>query len=309
MSSQQPQGPPYAPTTAGIGGTPTVSVDVPICAVLLAIYLGFAAFNMTIFQRNRRRNYKFLPTALTFGFCMARVATLVLRIAWSTRQHNIRLAVAANVFVNAGILIIYVINLIFAQRILKAEHPKLGWHPAIKYISIAFYAGIGCALGLVIASVTVNIYTLNKSTLQACRDMQLAGITYLLIFVTLPLVVLAITTAIPKPATVEHFGEGSLLKKKLVVLTIALLCVLLAGFKTGTTWEAPRPRNNPAWYDSKYAFYFFDFAIEITILVILAIVKPYKLFYVPDGSKAPGDYTRLLHSSQGSGLETEERKV
>lgn len=309
MSSRPPSGPPYAPRTAQIGGIPRVSVDVPICAVLLVFYISFAAFNMTIFQKNRRRNYKFIPTVLTFGFCMARIATLTLRIAWSTRQHNVRLAVAANVFVNAGILIIYVINLIFAQRILKAEHPKLGWHPAMKIISTVFYVGIGCALAIVITSAALSVNTLNMSTLKACRDMQLAAITYLLVFVTLPLVVLAISVIVPKPAIVEHFGEGSLLKKKLVVLTVALLCVLLAGFKTGTAWETPRPINKPAWFDSKYAFYFFNFGIEIVILTVLALAKPYKLFYVPDGSKGPGDYTRLLHSSRGSELEVEESKA
>lgn len=130
-ATQQPKGPPYAPRTASFGGLPSVIPDIPVCAVLLAIYIAFAATNMTIFQINRRRHHKFLPTVFIFGFCMSRVGALVLRIAWATRQHNVRLAIAAGVFVNAGVLILYIVNLVFAQRILRALQPKLGWNAAM----------------------------------------------------------------------------------------------------------------------------------------------------------------------------------
>jgi hypothetical protein len=116
MSTRMIPGPPYPPQGAGVGGMPTVGVDVPICAVLMVLYLIGAAGHMTIFQKNRRQGHKFIMSALAFGFCMARTATMVLRIVWTCYPRNIRLGIAAMVFVSAGVLLLFIINLLFAQR-------------------------------------------------------------------------------------------------------------------------------------------------------------------------------------------------
>src|SRR4051812_36148694 len=92
-----PPGPPYLPQTAQLGGLPTVGVDVSISAVLLLFFIAGAATNMTIFQINRRREHKFIFSVLLFGFCMARIAALTMRIVWATRPTNVNIAIAANV--------------------------------------------------------------------------------------------------------------------------------------------------------------------------------------------------------------------
>jgi hypothetical protein len=286
-------GGPYAPTTASIGGLPTVSTDVPVDAVFIFLYVCFAATNMTILQLNQRKGHKFLPSGALFGFCMARIVTLSLRIAWSTEQHNVRLAIAANIFVNAGILIAYVINLILAQRILRATHPELGWNPILRAAYKVLYAGIGAALALVITSVVVTAYTLNPSVKQDCRDVQLAAITYLLVFTCLPAIHVALAVFLPKSQHSEHFGEGSMTSKLIVVAASSCICMLIAGFKTGITWMPPRPISNPAWYDSKACFYIFNFSLEIVLLGLLTISRIDKRFFVPNGSKRAGDYSRL----------------
>lgn len=299
--ASKPPGPPYAPRVAQVGGLPSVIPDIPVCAVLLAMYLGFAFVNNKIFHQNRKRHHKFLPTLFIFGFCMARVGTLVLRIAWATREHNVRLGIAAGVFVNAGILIIYVLNLIFAQRILRAVQPKIGWHPALSIVPKVFYAGIGAALAMVITSAVLGVYTLNPSTLKATRDIQLAAITFLLVFVTLPVLLLALAQFMPASESEEHFGQGSMMKKKLVVLAVSCLTMTIAGFKTGTAWMPARPVSHPAWYHSKACFYVFNFAFEIMVLTVLTVSQPHRIFHVPNGSKKPGDYTRLRIRGSGDG--------
>ena len=110
------QGPPYLPTTAGLGGRPTPSVDDPISGVLLGLFVTGAVLNMTIFQINKRRSHKFILSGLLFGFCMARITANVLRIAWASNLGNASLAIAAGVFVNAGVLLLFVVNIIFAQE-------------------------------------------------------------------------------------------------------------------------------------------------------------------------------------------------
>ncbi|KAI1200685.1 hypothetical protein F5X97DRAFT_292592 [Nemania serpens] len=292
---QQPPGPPYASRTAGIGGLPEIVPDIPISAVFILIYLGFAVTNMTILQLNLRAKHKFIISGALFGFSMSRIATFVLRMVWATHQHNVRVAIAANVFVNAGVLILYVVNLIFAQRILRAKQPSVGWHPSIGVVLKAFYVGIGAALILVIYSVVQGSYTLDPYKLRAVRDIQLAAITYLLVFTTLPLwLLLAAHLLLPKSADAELFGHGSMRTKVIINAVATCICITISGFKAGTTWEPPRPASDPAWYHSKPAFYVFGFVLEICVLSLFTFSRVDKRFHIPDGSSAPGHYSGSL---------------
>ncbi|KAI5861533.1 hypothetical protein GGS23DRAFT_137969 [Durotheca rogersii] len=306
MSQQQQNrpGPPYRPLTAGVGGLPTIVPDVPVSAVLIAVFLGFAAANMAIFQYNRRAGRKFLPSVFLFGFCMARVATLVLRIAWAARPTNVRLSIAANIFVNAGVLIVYVLDLLFALRVLRARRPRVGWHPALRATCALLYAAIAAALVMVITAIVLSVYSLNPHTLQVCRDIQLAAGTYILVFTTLPVFVLAAAYLLPLSGDEEAFGTGSMAAKAAIVLAVACLSMLNAGFRSGTAWARPRPSNDPAWYHGKAPFYVFNFVVEILMLSILTATRLDKRFYVPDGSKGPGDYSRHV-ALAGSNREPE----
>lgn len=300
-------GGPYPSTTAGIGGLPTIVPDIPICAVFMVLYASFAATNMTIFQINRRRGKKFLLSWLMFGFCMARIATLVLRIAWANRPSNIRLAIAAQIFVNAGVLLAYIINLILAQRILRAAHPRIGWNPVVRATYKALYIAIGGALIMVIISVVLSLYILDTHTKSIYRDVQLAAITYLLVFTCLPIIHVAAAVLLPNSKDAETFGEGSMRSKLIIVTASSSLCILIAGFKAGITWSPARPIRNPAWFDSKACFYVFNFVCEILILGVLTLSRIDKRFIVPNGCKQAGDYTKLreqgsTESKNGSSL-------
>jgi hypothetical protein len=60
----------------------------------------------------------------------------------------------------------------------------------------------------------------------------------------------------------------------------------------------PRLVTNPPWYDSKACFYIFNFSLEILLLGILTFTRIDKRFFVPNGSKQAGDYTRLAEEGQ-----------
>jgi len=79
-------------------------VDIPASAVLLGVYLCLAVVHGYYFVRVSKRT--FIPQVLTMAFCYARVVTLSLRIAWTAHVTNKNLAIAANVFTNAGILLL-----------------------------------------------------------------------------------------------------------------------------------------------------------------------------------------------------------
>jgi len=289
----QRRGGPYAPTGAGLGGLPNIDTDVPICAVFIFLYLLFGIVNIIIFRQNLRKHHKFPISVVLVVFCYARIVTLVLRIAWATRQQNIRLAIAAEILLNAGILIVYIVNLILAQRILRAKQPQIGWNPIIRIVYKLLYVGIGMALVAVITSVVTSLYTLNMHTRSDCRDVELAALTYLIIFTCLPVVHIIAIVILPRSQQEESFGEGSMTSKLIIVTLSTCLCILIAGFKAGVIWSPARSALNPAWFDSKACLYVFGFTMEILVLSLLTFARIDKRFFVPNGCKQAGDYNRL----------------
>lgn len=268
-------------------------MDVPICAVFLALFLTSAACNLTIFLTNRRRNHKFLISWVLFVFSVLRIVTCSVRISWATSPTNSDLAIAAQVFNSAGIIIVYIVNMVLAQRILRAKQPQIGWS---KTFRLAFKVFCGLLIGTLIMGIValaMSTSTTSTHTLKSLRSVSLASTTYITTITLLPPLMLAVAFFVPAPSRQESFGVGSMNGKTLLVLLSSCLAITIAGFKTGTTWPAARLANDPAWYHSKAAFYCFNFMLEITILAIFVIFRIDKRFHVPNKCKGPGDYSTL----------------
>lgn len=237
---------------------------------------------------------------------MARVLTCCLRIGWATNHHNVSLAIAAQIFVNAGILIVYIVNVIFAQRILRARHPTLGWDRALKIVFTILYSLIGVALVLVIVLTVMSFYTLNPTVLSEAHWIQRGAILYLLVIAFMPLVIAAVAYAIPRTKPIDHFGHGGLTSKAIILVIGAGLCTLIAGFKAGINWSPPRPITDPAWYDSKASFYCFNFMLEVIILIVYISARIDQRFHVPNGSSKRRTYAKPEPEAE-SGEEDEQR--
>ena len=283
---------PYPPTAAALGGVPTVSLDVPIVAVFLALFLVGAVGHMYVLQTNLRKGHKFLMSGLTFGFCMARTVTCIMRIVWACYPHDVQVAIAAMIFVSAGVLILLLINVIFAQRIVRAAHPHFGWHRAFHWAFTILYALIFVMLAVIITVTVQSFYTLNPNTTRIDHDIQRATGTYFVFIAFLPLAIVTIALIVPRKTRVEKFGSGRWRTKIGILLTAATLLCLGAAFRCGITFKAPRPMNDPAWYDNKWCFYFFNFTMEILVVYLYLLLRVDQRFYIPDGSKGPGDYVR-----------------
>lgn len=287
-----PPNPPYPATTAGLGGLPSVDVDVPICTVFLVLFILGAISHMFLFQTNKKRGHKFLMSGMLFGFCMARIMSCTLRIVWATRQQNIRLAIAAQVFVAAGVILLFLINLIFAQRIIRAAHPHSGWHPAFAWFFHAIYVIIVVSLIMLITSVVQSFYTLNSNTKRIDRDIMLYGQTMFAVIGFLPIPLVIGGLIIPRETRVEKFGSGRFRTKIAILLTSTTILCLGAAFRAGTNYMTPRPATNPAWYHSKACFYIFNFTVEIIVILLYVVVRVDQRFWVPNGARAAGDYSR-----------------
>ena len=115
--------------------------------MLIFVYLAGGIANQIIYQRNRRRGYKFPMSWLMFGFCMARVGTGVMRLVWATRPTNARIAIAALIFTNIGVLIIYIVLFLLALCVFRARHPKLGWNRSLgRIFSVSYVLLLGALL-------------------------------------------------------------------------------------------------------------------------------------------------------------------
>lgn len=286
---------------ASLGGRPTTSVDTPISAVLIALFVAGAALNMTIFQLNRRRSHKFILSALLFGFCMARIIANVLRIVWASNPNDASIAIAASVFTSAGVVLLFVVNLIFAQRLVRAYHPHLGWSKPVTLVFRFLFFSIVANLIMVIVAVVYNFYTLVPSTKQKLRNIQLTGVTYLAILAFLPLPITALCLLLPRKAPMDKFGQGRMRTKVYLLVFTSTLLALGAGFRAGVAYII-RPASDPAWFHHKACFYVFNYAIELVVVFSYALSRFDRRFHIPNGSKAPGDYSSSVDTAKTNEL-------
>ncbi|KAL8923683.1 MAG: hypothetical protein Q9208_004435 [Pyrenodesmia sp. 3 TL-2023] len=282
---------PYPPNTAGLGGTPTVQTDVPVTAVFLFFFICCAVAHMAILQLNNKRGHKFLLSGMMFGFCMARITTCIMRIVWATRPRNIRIAIAAQIFVAAGVVLLFVINLIFAQRIIRAAHPRSGWHPFFTHFFTAIYVLIIVTLIMLITANVQSFYTLNSNTKRIDRAIILYGATFNAIASFLPFPLVIGGLVIPRTTRVEKFGTGRFRSKIAILLMSAFLLCLGATFRLGTSYKTPRPTNDPPAYYNKACFYIFNLTLELLVTILYVVVRVDRRFHVPNRSKGPGDYS------------------
>ena len=224
---------------------------------------------------------------------MARIVTMVLRISWASHVNNASLAIASQVFVSAGILLLFLINLFFAQRIFRARQPKIGWNPVLSKFFLFLYFSLVATLIIVITAAVQSFYTLDRSIRMKDRDMQRFGSTYLLFIAFLPLPLIVAAVALPRrgAAPLDNFGTGSFRTKIAIVMASASLLLVGAGFRCANAYRNPVPLGVPTpWYLSRAAFYNFNFTIEIIVAYFWAIVRIDRRFWIPNGARGPGSY-------------------
>ncbi|KAI0525774.1 hypothetical protein F5B22DRAFT_641931 [Xylaria bambusicola] len=286
-------GPPYGSPMAVVGGVPTLRTDIPIAAVLLALFVTSAAAHMTVLQLNKRAGLKFLFSGMLFVMSVLRTVALSMRIVWATHPHTANIAVASGILTQTGSVLIFIINLILSQRIVRAYHPKFGWHPIT---SIAFYFLIGCVVGSLVMVIVVtvqSVLTLDSGLRQSDRIVQLFAGTYMAVLAFLPLPIVVIAVLYPHKSHVEKFGAGRWRTKVCLLLFAAAVATLGASFRIATAYAA-RPVNHPAWYHSRVCYYCFNFVTDLIVSVVYLFSRFDRRFIVPNGAKGPGDYSKGL---------------
>jgi hypothetical protein len=211
-----------------------------------------------------------------------------MRIAAVAKPSNINLSIAALVFNNAGVVILYIVNLVFAQRLIRAQHPSVGWSRPFSLLFHCLYILIVLTIAMVIVVAVQTLFTLNNNTHRIDRDIQLYGLTFFTVVSFLPILMVLLMLAIPrrpKGRRPDKFGKGRWREKIAILLFSSLLLSLEASYKCGTLWKDPVPHTKPMpRYFSKGAFYGVTFTIEVLVVYLYAILRVDLRFHTSDGA-------------------------
>ncbi|CAO2655480.1 Nn.00g105440.m01.CDS01 [Neocucurbitaria sp. VM-36] len=309
MSSSVEHGPPYVPKNATPGQHPNVVQDIAPSAIFLALYILSGVCHQVTFQRNRRRGHKFPMSWAMFGFAMARMGTMVMRIAWATRPDNGSVALAATIFAFLGVLVIYIVVLLLSLRVFRARQPRLGWNVWLgKGIKIMY--GVLLIVTLVVVPFGIVAgFTRDPEMLNACAWITKAGVLFFFLFNLIAPVLYLLALFLPRPKDIEPetFGTGSM-QAKLVILGVVLFFTnFISVFRFAVTWAPYRPLSHPAWYDSRAAFYIIELSFELVITFTLLFTRFDKRFWIPNGSSRPGDYSSIdFNGSEHKSLQLEQ---
>ncbi|KIW04339.1 uncharacterized protein PV09_04629 [Verruconis gallopava] len=292
----QQVGPPYLPAVWLYGATPTIVPDVIVCSLFLLAYLAAAIIHKVVFLKNKFKGQKFVMSAMAFGFCFVRLITFSTRIAWGVLPANASLALVSNIFLNAGIPILYIINLVFVHRITRAQHPRFGWHRSLSILGRVTIALIILTLVLLIYSGIQASMTRDDTIQQKLRIIQLYGATFNTAIAVVPLLMLFIGVIIPKRVRTEKFGVGRFRVKVAVLLVSSSLLTIRTAYATTIAYFAPVPLSEPMpWYYSKAVFYPLQLVTELIVVYVFIFVRINKIFYTPDGLPR-GSYIDLTKS-------------
>lgn len=94
-----------------------------------------------------------------------------------------------------------------------------------------------------------------------------------------------------KSGEYDRYGKGSWGSKVVVLGTTIALATIEAGFRFGTAWSPAPLASDPAWWDSKAAFYCFNFVIDILLLTVYLVMRIDRGFHVPNKADGSGSYS------------------
>lgn len=204
---------------------------------------------------------------------------------------------SAQIFVYAGVPILFITNLFFIERIVRAQHPRFGWSKPISIFLPAFVGLQIVTIFALISTVVVQFYMTDELSQRWTRGVQLYGASLFGLAAILPIpmvIVSMIAKTHPdlKEELTDNFGEkGTIRTKILLLLVTAIPLSLGAWYRAITSYLDPIPSSLPSpWYFSKTCFYTFNFTIEILVVLFWLAIRIDKFFIVPDGCKGPYSY-------------------
>ncbi|KAK9237524.1 hypothetical protein V1525DRAFT_403843 [Lipomyces kononenkoae] len=180
------------------GDYPVRKDDIAGCVVCIVCFVVLAVTNMTIFRRNLARGHKFIPSAAMFGLCMARIVTFSMRLASTTHPTNLNVSIAASIFVAAGVVVLFVLNVLFSQRIFTAQHPSRAYVGSAFYNIMRLYYFSIIAFLIVLVVTSGVYYHTNATVMQGIAQFRKVAMVYFTVSAFMPTLIVAVAYAIPR---------------------------------------------------------------------------------------------------------------
>ena len=194
--------------------------------------------------------------------------------------------------VHDSAIVFFAVNAILTQRMIRALHPNFGWSPLLNGFFLFHVYSIPFIMIYNILFTVAAFYTLDADLLYIIRACLLFGLCYSLFASVLPVLFIALGILLPCSAPIERFGTGRP-RSKVAILLFATLLLLAGAVVRLASFAMDHPVESPGMLESKYIFYIIGFAFELTAVVLYAVIRIDKRFWVPDGAKGPGDYSGL----------------
>lgn len=266
--------PPYPILTAQVGGIPELIPDLPITAVFLAFFLLVTLWSSIIIFKQIRNHQRWTIAAIILLFAAERTPALVMRIAWTFRPTNIAIAVTSHILLQAGVVVLYLGNLVYVGAVIRAG---TGRHTWLTILEAALSIMTLSAFVMGVVSVVVEVHTLDERTRENCLWLQRAVATYFVALTTTPLALLVAAFRGHRKSLFrvmkDTFSDAA------ITTVAALLCMLTSSFRAAVSWAPQRALFNPAWYHSRAAFYAFELAPEVLLLLVYMLARVDQRFH------------------------------
>ncbi|KAK2029745.1 hypothetical protein LX32DRAFT_587985 [Colletotrichum zoysiae] len=288
------------------GGVPNKSLDLPLTAVFMILFMIGAYVHLTIYRANAKRGHKFLISDLMAEFCMLRTVTCIFRITWSIAAKRGVILVAL-ITENGGASLMFAVNIFFAQRLVRSIHPRVGWSTAFGQLTFVLLISVPVFILFSIAMTIVSFFSVgNADRLEVADDLLKFGSSWNMALAIFPVLVVSGCLCVPGPVP-EKFGTGSLRVKVALLYAGALLMITGQSIRIYALFNKELPGTKNAVY-SKAVFYTTGFMFELMVIGLYAMSRVDERFYVRDGSSGPGDYSGDKQRGQYS-VEEIERLV
>ncbi|OLN86273.1 hypothetical protein CCHL11_04137 [Colletotrichum chlorophyti] len=273
-----------------IGGDPTTNIDVPVTFLFLLLFAAGAYTHIRIYRANAKRGHKFLLSDLMFDFCMVRSVTCIMRIIWAFQKARVVILLAL-IFQFGGSVVVMVVNIFFAQRIIRSIHPRFGWHPAVGIATLIFFFSVPLVVVNNSTAIGVSFFHIeDQDRIETALNVLKGGVSYIMFLAILPVVSVILAAVVPGPRP-ERFGQGDTHQKIAVLLIGATLLIAGHAVRLSSIINEELPDTTDKLY-SKEVFYTTGFMLEIFVVLFYAVTRIDLLFHVPNGSSGPGDYSR-----------------
>jgi hypothetical protein len=190
-----------------------------------------------------------------------------------------------------SVVVLFAVNVIFTQRILRAVHPKFGWSPLMSNVFLAILISVPVIIVNNIVWIVILFFTQNIKVIDVARGFLILGAVWTMLLSVFPILVVGVVGAIPSPTPVEKFGTGRFRFK--IILLVFASAILFTGAITRLVSDLQdRPASNPGEVNSTATFYTTGFMLEIIVVITYAVGRIDLRFWIPDGSSGPGDYSK-----------------